>query len=261
MTLLEKVFGIYHNYGGNSLYMQIFLVALIYLYFTEKEQGRKIVLVYGSIILFFLFFFPLFALLLTQVLFDEETYYRILWMLPVNVVIAYSGVRIIMTLNERVKKVLTGLLITSMLIFGGNFVYQNATFSKAENFYHIPQKVIEVCDVINPKEEEDWVMAVFPGEMLSFVRQYSTKIHMPYGRAVLIERWGLGHAIYDTMKEDVLDVKKLSSQAEEYQCDYIILSKSQEKTGNLEEYQYKFIKEIEDYLIYEHKSKPWEENE
>ena len=261
MELLEEVFGIYQNYSGNSLYMLFFLVALLYLYLTEREQGKKVLLVYGSIILLLLFFCPLFSFLLIQVIFDGETYYRILWMLPVNAVIAYSGVRILMTIQGSGKKFLTGLLITSMLIFGGNFVYQNPTFAKAENPYHIPQNVIEVCNVINPEKGEDWVMAVFPAEMLSFVRQYSSSIHMPYGRAVLIDRWSLGHIIYDTMEEDILDVEKLSNQAEEYQCDYIILPESKETTGNLETYQYRFIQEKEGYLIYEHKSKPWEENE
>lgn len=122
-----------------------------------------------------------------------------------------------------------------LFIVGGDYTYDNPMFVKAENIHHIPQEVIDVCDIIEPEQGEDWVMAVFPAEMLSFVRQYSTRIHMPYGRAVLIDRWNLGHPMFDTMESDIIDVNVLSQQASEYQCDYVILPESKETSENMEQ--------------------------
>ena len=261
LELIRLTINVFQEYSGNSLYVMFFLLCLVYLFFTEKENGRKAILIYGSAILLFTFFFPVFSYLMIRKVFDEEVYYRFLWMLPMNVVVAYSTVRLIKGMRSIIHRCLVAFFFVVVLIMGGDYVYDNPMFKSAENSYHIPQNVIDVCDVINPEEGEDWVMAVFPAEMLSYVRQYSTRIHMPYGRAVLIDRWSLGHMIYDTMEEDILDVEKLSNQAQECKCDYIILPKSKETTGNLEEYQYQFIQEKEGYLVYEHKSKPWEENE
>ena len=261
LELCRLTVNIFQKYSGNSLFVLFFLLGLVYLFFIEEEKGRKAILVYGSLMILVVFFLPVFSYLMIRKVFDEEVYYRFLWMLPVNVVIAYSAVRLIKGMRSTIHRCLIALFIVMGLVAGGDYVYDNPVFAKAENLYHIPQNVIEVCDVIKPEEGEDWVMAVFPAEMLSFVRQYTAMIHMPYGRAVLIDRWSLGHMIYDTMEEDILDVEKLSNQAQECQCDYIILPKAKETTGNLEEYQYQFIQEKEGYLIYEHKSKPWEENE
>ena len=70
----------------------------------------------------------------------------------------------------------------AIIVVSGSLVYINRYMSPAENLYHIPQNVIDICDVIEPAEGEPRVRAAFPSELVHFVRQYDTNILMPYGR-------------------------------------------------------------------------------
>ena len=250
-TTISQLMATYNEYSGSSLTILLFLVCLIYLYFTEKEAGKKSLLVYGSVVILALFFCPFFAYLITNILFqDNEVYYRIIWMIPVNMVLAYCGVRLIISRSSTYKKVLIGLAFVAILVTSGDYAYDNPTFQKAENAYHIPKEVVAVCKEILPEEEDKWVCALFPSEMISFVRQYSSRIYMPYGRAVLIDRWNLGHQLFELMEEETLNSEVLSDQATDYGCEYIILIEGRTMTVSLENYNYKKINSVAGYQIY-----------
>ena len=251
ITLVSDVLDIYKKYSGNSLFMVLFLCSLVFLFCFEKEKGRRTILVYGSVCLLLLFFLPIFSYVMIQMVFDGEVYYRFLWLLPVNVVIAYSAVRLVIGLKNKRMAVLAYLLLMVVLISGGDFVYNNGTFLRAQNLYHIPQSVIDVCEVIEPEEGEDWINAAMPAQMLSYVRQYSTRIHMPYGRAVLIDRWNLGHPMYDTMEADVIDANLLAQQADEYACDYVVLPQEKQLSEDLERYGFTIVNQVSGYCIYQ----------
>ncbi len=244
------VIQIYRDYSGNSLYMTLFLCALGFLFFREKERSRKAVLVYSSVVLLLLFFFPLFSYLMIKVIFEGEVYYRFLWLLPVNVVIAYSIIKIVLSIRNKRIAAIFYLFFILILTFGGNYVFDNPNFKRAENSYHLPQTVIDICDAIEPEEDEDWVNAAMPAELLSFVRQYTTRIHMPYGRAVLIDRWNLGHPMFETMEEEQIDFQLLSSQADEYACDYVVLQESKTVNNEWKKYGFELIDTIDGYCIF-----------
>ena len=82
------------DYCGDGIYPFLFLVALIYLLLTEKDRKIRLVLVESSLVITILFFFPLFKLVMDKVE-EAGTYYRILWILPMTVMIAYAGVKLI----------------------------------------------------------------------------------------------------------------------------------------------------------------------
>jgi len=251
ITLIKEITTTFKDYSGSSIIMLLFVVSLIYLYFSEEDKGKRSILIYGSICLLVLFFCPILAYLVMNVIFnDNEVYYRMLWLLPVNTVVAYSGVKLINTCKGNIKKILLGTLFILIIGTNGSYVYSNPTFLKAENSYHLPDEVIEVCDAILPKEEGKWVCAVFPKEMISFVRQYSSRIYMPYGRAVLIDRWNLGHLLYDLMEEETINSEVLSDQATDYGCEYIILAEGKNMTVSLENYNYKKVDSVAGYQIF-----------
>lgn len=250
VAMIEQVIEIYQLYSGSSLYMTFFLCALFYLWLTEEEKGKRVVLVYVSICLVALFFFPLFSYLMIHTVLEEGVYYRVLWFFPVGIVVAYSAVKLISGQKKVVRKVIIFIMACLMLLSGGDYTYDHPTFEPAENAYHLPQTVIDICDEIKPETDDYWVCAVMPQELLSYVRQYTSMIHMPYGRAVLITRWNLGHPLYDTMEADVIDAKTLAEQAREYGCHYIVLNETRGMEGSLEKQDFEVIAEIDGYRIY-----------
>lgn len=237
---------LYRNYSGSGLLTALFLAALFYLWVTEKEKHIKAVLVYASILILGLFFNPLFARAVYTFLYDE-IYYRLLWLLPQTAVTAYACTRLYSRLSKKSRPVLA-VVLAVMIMMSGSYVYQNPYFSPAENRYHMPAEVVEICDAIHVEGRE--VMAVFPMELLQYVRQYDTTVCMPYGREMTVERWGNTHPLYQVMENGILEAKPLAKLAREAMCHYIVIPTEKEMTGTLEKYKYKVFMQTEHYTVY-----------
>ena len=116
---------------------------------------------------------------------------------------------------------------------------------------HISQAVIAICDLIAPQEDEERVWAVFPSELIHFVRQYSSEIQMPYGRDMVVASWEhVEHPMYALMESDIVRIDLLAELADDYQCQYIILNKAKNTEGDPESSGLKKIAEVGGYDIF-----------
>ena len=91
---------LFREYMGTGLIVIWFLVSVIYLWVHEKKKYVRILFIYMPVILLLLYFNPLFAELVFGVA-GGEIYYRIIWLLPITIVIAYTCVCI---LGDMVRK-------------------------------------------------------------------------------------------------------------------------------------------------------------
>lgn len=245
--MLKEIVTIFQNYCGSGWYPVLFLAALLYLLVTEKKKQIRVVLVESSLVITVLFFLP-FTKTIMNLLGEGETYYRILWLLPMAVVIAYAGIRLFGK-HYRIGFVILALV----LVLTGKSVYDSPYLSKAQNRYHIPNSVIVICNEIMPAEEEERVWAVFPQELIYYVRQYTSEVQMPYGREMLEASWEWNwdtHPIYKIMREDTIDLDALSPLLTEYNCQYLILNKSVPYTGDPQKNGLTKIADIEAYELY-----------
>ena len=80
-------------YSGNCSLTLLFVASLIYLWITEKNKGRKAILVYVSVAILAMFLFPVLSYFVVTIMNEEEIYYRILWALPMGIVISYAAVK------------------------------------------------------------------------------------------------------------------------------------------------------------------------
>ena len=241
---MKDVLLIFRGYTGTGFLTILYLLALLYLWVTEKNRNIRGILVYGASILQLLFFLPLFYY--GYQLLDKGTYYRILWLLPMTITIAYAGVKIL-------GKYSAGGIILGVILIAvsGKCVYSNIYISKAENVYHIPQEAIEVCESIMPEEGMERVTGVFPDGLIHFIRQYTSEIQMAYGRDYLAPDWIYGdHPLRQLMNQEEIPVRKLADLATQYNCHYIILQKGKKLIGNPELQDIVRIDETEHYDIY-----------
>lgn len=242
----NSIITLFHNYIGSGLIIGWFALSVLYLFFRESDKSKRILFIYVPVILFLLFFNPWFAQIIYTYV-GDEIYYRILWLAPVTIVIAYAMSSLNISLIGRQKFIFT--IVGSLLIMiSGSFIYSNIYFYKAENTYHMPQEVVDICDAIEVEGRE--VMAVFPPEFVQFVRQYSPVVCMPYGRDSVVESWGIENELYDVMSQEEIEVSKLASLAKESMCHYVILSQSKQLIGSMEEYEYELFFTIDGYDIY-----------
>ena len=238
---------IYKQYCGKGFLPVVFLAALIYLFFTEKDLWKRIVLVYLPLLIQIAFFIPVTRIVFVAAMDEGATYYRFLWMLPMGVIIAYAGCR----LFERHRRI--GLVImTAVVVLTGSLVYRSTLITKAENPYHIPQTVVEICDMIAPAKGEPRIRAAFPSELVYFVRQYNTNIMMPFGREMVESQWDYYNAVYEVMeKPETIDTNALIAATRETKCSYVILATGRSMTEDLEKCGLKLLATVGNYRVYE----------
>ena len=233
---------IFQKYMGTGLMLIWFIVALIYLFLHERRKNMRILFIYAPVIILLLFFNPLFYKFFYSMV-GDEIYFRICWLLPVIVVVGYAAVLLYDSLRGRKRT--SFLLIAIVLItVSGKLVYSSPLYSRAENIYHVPQAVVDICDAIEIEGRE--VRAAFPNEFLLYVRQYSPLVCMPYGRDVL---QGYYNELNAVIMADEIDVERLAALAKESVCHYVVLDAEKPLLGNMSDYDYEVFAEMHGYVI------------
>jgi len=136
-----------------------------------------------------------------------------------------------------------------IIMISGKYIYSNPHFSKAENSYHVPQDVVDICDDIRIEGRE--IRACFPIERIQYVRQYSPYVCLAYGRTVLL---GDGFNEYTNVEnylgDEVLNTEALINELRHYDNHYLILTKDRKMTESPDTYGYRFVKTYGDYNLY-----------
>jgi len=237
---------LFRDYMGTGLITGFFVVAVVYLFFVETDKAKRLMFIYIPVVLLLLYFNPLFCKVFYSVI-GDEIYYRILWLIPVTMVLAYGITKFYQRIGGWRR---TGFLLLAavLLMISGSLIYKNENFKRADNLYHIPQTVVDICDAIQVEGRE--VMAVFPMEMLQYVRQYSAYVCMPYGREIIVDRWGYFSPLQQAMEAEKLNIEVAAPLAKERACHYLIVDSEKEILGDMAEYDYELFDSIGGYDIY-----------
>lgn len=235
-------------YNNNSFLIPLFLIALFFLWVTEKDKRVRMALLYLSVAFGAVFLCPLYAWVGMRI--DADIYYRVLWSLPIGILVCYSVVKIMIHFKTRVSKVLVFLLAVLMIVMNGDFVYTKSFHIRSVNAYHIPQQVIDVADAL--KLDNYKPIAVLPAELLPFFRQYTADIYTPYGRNILEPAWSFQNELYDAMEGDrtAYDVAEVARCARNHQCAFVVLSCAKQISGSMEEQGYFLFRFVQGYFIY-----------
>ena len=160
-------------YNNKSFLVPLFLIALLFLWMTEKDRKLRVVLVYLVTAITVIFLCPLYAWIGMRI--DKDIYYRVFWTLPIGLLVCYSVVKLMIRFQSVFAKGLVLVLAVIGIALNGKFVYdnQNTIHHRAVNQYHIPQSVIDVADAL--KLDNYKPIAVLPAELLPFFRQWLQK--------------------------------------------------------------------------------------
>ncbi len=243
-ALLEDVL----LYNNESFLIPLFLIALLFLWMTEKDRKVRVVLLYFAVALSVVFLCPLYAWIGMKI--DADVYYRVLWSLPMGILVCYSVVKLMTRFRSTFAKVLIFFMAVLTIMINGDLVYTKSMHVKSGNAYHIPQIVIDVADAL--KLENYRPIAVLPAELLPFLRQYTADIFTPYGRNILEPAWTFQNELYDAMEgdHDAYDVAEVARCARNHQCAFVVLSSRKQMNGSMEEQGYFLFRFVQGYFIY-----------
>lgn len=243
-TVLEDII----LYNNKSFLVPLFLIALLFLWVTEKKKRLRVVLVYLVTALGVVFVCPLYAWI--GIWIDAEIYYRVLWALPMGIVVCYSAVKLMMRFQNVVGRGLVFVLALIVICMNGDLVYTKTLHFKSVNAYHMPQQVIDVAEAL--RLDNYTPIAVMPAELLPFFRQYTADVFTPYGRNILEPAWSFSNALYDAMEGDETsyDAVEVARCAREEHCAYVVLSCAKQIHGGMEEQNYFLLDFVQGYYIY-----------
>lgn len=235
----------FKDYIGTGLVFVYYIASVIRMLITEKRREYRILFIYMPAVVLALFFCPPIAKLM-QTYADEDTYYRILWILPMTVTIAYTITDLFAKARGKVRIVILALAVV-MIVTGGKLIYTDTEYSVAENEYHMPNAVVEICDEIAIPGRE--IMVAFPTEMLVYVRQYTPLIVMPYGYEELkyVKHF---ETLHEQIEMDEPDAEILFTEAKNRSCHYIVIAESKKIKGSPEDYGFYDYAHIDGYVIY-----------
>ena len=165
-----------NEYYGNRWYLLLAVVAYIYLFFATKESRRKIV--YPSVLLAFLVLNPI----LYKYVYSKIIYWRLMWLLPNTLAIAYATVLFVRKRKHISVKVIAFVLVLAAVVWKGTNVYTHSGMAKASNQQKVDARVQQVCDEMLAVDETPKCIAALN---LSYeIRQYCGDIELMYGRNV-----------------------------------------------------------------------------
>lgn len=250
-TMWSEILKTFSLYNSTSLIYLFFILAIVYLWITEKEKKIRIVLIYTSLSVLAVFFCPITQYVLLTVIGDSETYYRFLWLVPTYLVCGYAAMKLMIRQKDWIRKTIIMITTCLIIIMNGSYVYDNEMFTKTENMYQLPQIVIDICESVEVEGRE--VKVVAPREFLQYIRQYSPYVHLAYGREMLIVRWNKlekAQELHDAIEEGIIDIELVTRLSREQGCHYIIVNESKADEEEFAKYNYELHDIIQGYPPY-----------
>ena len=233
---------------GTGLYLGMFFLAVIFIIFElKKEEKSRIKLVFGfySIIVLILAVNPIFANISIKVI-GDSVYWRIYWLLPLGIVLAYVFTELIYKMPSKLKKVLASVLIIFIIIVGGKWIYTEENFVSVNNYYKVPDTVLDIIFRVSADNEE-YKQLAGPLEFEVYTRQVD-------GNIILSEN----RSFTGSYREDSIvtyitngDFENIYKKAKEIGCNYVVLNNSVKRADDdLANHGFlKFYENI-DYTVY-----------
>ncbi len=236
----------YQQYYGDGFFLMMAMVCYIYLYAHEKKERKRFL--YPAALLVFCVANPLLYFLV----FHQIIYWRLFWLVPDALVIAYTVTKLVQASGKMASKLLVLLMTGALLVINGTNVYQKGGFTLIQNPEKVEKPVKEVCDFMLELEESP--RCILPAPFLWQARQYSGKIQTMYGRNVQgyildanEDQWGM----YYEIESGQADYDFIFRRASELGYEFVVIYEWNEVEKSVPGvYNYQEAALIDDYRIF-----------
>lgn len=242
-----KMFGLYI---GESWQFALFLLALLYLLAAKEEKEKRRLFVAYTGVFAFLYLCPLTAKIIMDYCIGELVYWRMFWLLPIPMVLAYTGTKIWRRQKSRTASVGVLAVLAALIVLSGHCVYgTDSPFQKAGNLVKLPPEVCWVCDIIEENAPEDGeIKVVAPTELAGYIRQYDPKIKLAYGR------WGgqskRGKKLEKQMLAEFPNFRKIARISRKTGCNFLIYPADEWESENIQNLGYEVVGTVNTYIIF-----------
>ena len=237
------------NYTGLKLLFALTVIAWFVLFFKEKNKNIRIAYVVMPVVVMVVFVCPVTMYLYRKVGLDADTYYRILWIIPMGMITVYTAVKLF---EKNAKtRIIGGAITVVLIVLCGKYIYGSEIFFKSENIYGIPQQTINVVEFIRDNDDHESFTVLPSADLITTIRQYDARVRMPYGRDMYnasLEYYNPVYEVYE--KPELLNFKDLVEVTRYLEVEYIIVYKARLTEDDPGEAGLEYVGEVDDHLIY-----------
>ncbi len=243
----------YRIFFGDGIYLTLGIGAVTYLAVKGKGDQKKHFFL-GFLLLFsFIYLCPFTAHVIMEYCIGKNVYWRMFWIVPVTVLIAYMFASMISCLGRKWQQCIAIFGICLAIMQSGIFIYRE-NFSERQNRYKLYMEIPVICDLIEEDAGKYGITEkglIVVNDLTAQIRQYDASIRMPYGRNALRNEKISKRAsdIYAAMNEDPLDVNTLVVKAADGKYQYLVFYKEAYRE-ELKRAGYELIGDVGNYDIY-----------
>ena len=243
--IIKLILNAFEYFIGTGLYFLLFGISILFVLFNKKVSKKvKIVFGFFSIIVLIMNFNPIFAKIYVKIQ-GDTTYWRVYWMFPFAISIAYMFTYIIFSARGKVNKAILIFIICALIIESGNFVYTSDNFQKVNNYYKIDDEVFDIVNYVS-NDNCDYKKLAGPEDFEVYTRQIDGTIFLTTGRV-----WGVptkGNIVYSINNADYKAIYDISVKTN---TNYIVMeNKNIKEDDNLKNYEFDEIYKNEKYTLY-----------
>lgn len=247
------IWDIFLRYNGSGIYFILYFLAIMFVFFIDKEKRNFFV--YPALLILFLIINPLFYQLITTYIFADNVYYRILWLLPLPIVIAYVFTYIISQQKDNLYRGVIFIIVSILIILSGEFIYkfddEHMNFEVAENYYKLPNATIGVSQLIHEDAADGGSLKLAaPYLLATTIRQYDASIPLLYGRVAEYYNYTDANTVAAQLNSDIPDLNVVIKIAQDYDCRYFALYTWQTPEINPTELGAELVGTVEYYRVY-----------
>lgn len=233
----------YSSFQGTGMYLALFFIAMLYIFMKEENKNIKRLLVYFPILILLVTLNPIFNKIVGKI-FTRTVYWRVFWMIPLDLTIIYALIKFVKTRDEKKEKIIVAISLMLILIMSGSFVYNKENFLKVGNLYKLPDEHVRIAQLIGADNTE-YKKAIVPEDMVGKIRQIDSSILLSYRRnpegytdEPIVQHLYAG------------EVALVVDDAIKQNCNYVVYRKATVLKEPMENYGFVKFGETENYAIY-----------
>lgn len=188
------------NYWGSCLFLVLFMAGVIWTAIAHKKQEPRIFLFY-TVFLLLTAYNPFVVMYIIPKFGFENEYYRLFWILPVAIGVAYYSVRLAYLFKKKIIRVILAVMMAALIVWCGSpLTSVMQELQMPQNVYKVPDDLIFACNVIHEDSDSENPRVVFDMSLNTLARQYDASLHLVLNRDAVIYR--AGSTVAGTINED-----------------------------------------------------------
>ncbi len=214
-----------NDYTGNGMYMALYFITLLFVGFYIREKKIKDAVLLPSLLMLLGVYMGIpFVHHFIFSVYDDEIRARFFWILMAPAVAALGFTLFVKHLDTQTKRVFAVLAMLPVIFFSGIFKLSDSMYQPAENFYRLPQAILDISDAVLAENEDPKL--IVPYEIAHGFRQYSTRIRLLYGEDATYGRISPAPAeiteVCDQMATATPDLNYIREIAVQNDADYLV---------------------------------------